>query len=626
MQLSILIVNYNAGTHLKTSVSSALKVKDSEVIVVDNASTDNSIKVLTSLKVPYLKIIKNLTNLGFAKAVNQAAKLAKGDYLFLLNPDAVLSQRAVSQLLQTSQDYHDEAIIAPALANEDGTLQSSCYHRQSISNALREFYFGIKGAYSKYLPSINEQTTVDIAVAAAWLINKSVWQKLGGLSEKFFLYFEDLDFCDRASKLGIPVIYEPRAIVIHAHGVSAKTNPATNALFLNAATLYHGKAKKMIIDLIIRSSGFLRGEATVKKATLVWLTTFALALAVAVLGYLLLPMRYSPAPTIPDLYNQNFLLWSWANFDGEHYLSIAKEGYQTYKGQSQYAFFPLLPSLINLFSRFGLDLYLSARLFTLTSSLVAIIAIAKWTSRYTQKSLESAWTYLLSSGGVFLFSVYTEPVFVMLAALTFLAVENKQWGRAILTTALATATRINGVILIPFLMYSLYRAKKSWGQIIPSSVLSCTGLLAYTTYLYYQTGNPLAWYRAQGDWGKAQVAPFWETISRYFSAVTIEFVPDLTHLVVVIEVITTITLTSLFIWALKTKVFPSAYNVYLLGNLVLPLITGSLGSMPRFALTLFPLYLVVQNTPAVVRFILRTSFLIFWILGIILFTRGYWYA
>jgi len=626
MQYSTLIVNYNAGPHLAQAVKSVLSIKDCEVIVVDNASTDGSIKTLQKINNSRLKIIQNQQNLGFAKAVNQGSQAAHGQYLLLLNPDAKLGPGALTIMRETAKSYNDNAIIAPALINEDGTFQPSCYREQSVGNAIREFWGGVVGSYSKYLPRVTRPTPVEIAVAAAWLIPINVWKKLGGLSEKYFLYFEDLDFCDQARHLGIRIVYDPTARVYHTHGVSAISNPATNTLFVNSANLYHGRLKKLLIDLIIKTGSLLRGASTPKKALFIWGFVALTTMIIAVLGYLLLPMRYSPISFIPSVYQHNFLLWSWANFDGEHYLSIAKDGYQTYKGQSQYAFFPLLPSMINLLARLGLDLYLSARLITLGASLLSVIALAKWANLYTKKSLESVWTYLLSSGGVFLFAVYTEPVFVALAALTFLFVEQKNWGRAILTTALATATRINGVFLVLFLFASLYRAKKPLSQLLTSALLGASGMLTYMAYLYVETGSALSWYNAQSGWGKAQVAPLWVTAYRYLLTVTTEFTPDLTHLVVVVEVLTTLTLIFLLIKALQTKLFPYSYNLYLLGNLFLPLITGSLGSMPRFALTLFPLYLVVPNLPVWSGRLIRLSFLIFWILGIILFTRGYWYA
>ena len=338
--VSVIIVNYNAGKLLAKALKSVSNFPGVEVIVVDNSP-------------PH-------PNLGFGKAVNQGVSQSHGDYIYLLNPDASLSKTALTRMIETAQKYSDRAIIAPRLENPDGTPQSSCYHPQTIWNALQEYWFNIKGAYSKYLPSGKKPQPVHAAVAAAWLVPRKVWDELGGLSDRFFLYFEDLDMCDRAGRAGIPVIYDPQAIVKHAHGVSSRTNPIVLKLFTDSAWEYHGTLKKILIDLIIHARDLFIPPVSLKKTIGIILLYSLFVLGITSLGYFLLPARYSPSNLISSVYHSNFLLWSWANFDGEHYLNIARHGYQVIRGQSEYAFFPLYPLLINLMSRTGIDLYISA--------------------------------------------------------------------------------------------------------------------------------------------------------------------------------------------------------------------------------------------------------------------------
>jgi len=145
-------------------------------------------------------------------------------------------------------------------------------------------------------------------------------------------------------------------------------------------------------------------------------------------------------------------------------------------------------------------------------------------------------------------------------------------------------------------------------------------------YLFLKAGDSLAWYHAQSGWGKSTATPPWVTFSSYVKAITTQFVPDLTHLVVAIEIILTILLLYLTYIFWRRSKLDSAYKYYVLGNLALPLATGSLGSMPRFSLTLFPLFLMIPNLPRPVRLFTISCFLITDIIGIILFTRGYWYA
>lgn len=619
-QVSVIIVNYNAGKLLLKAVRSVLRFHNVEVVVADNASKDGSfLKLQETIKSDRLILIDNGANLGFGKAVNSAVEHSHGEYVFLLNPDAELTQSALSQMLLTAHKWGNRCIVAPSLLNSDQTPQASCYRPQTIFNALKEYWLGIKGAYSKYLPSGRKAQVVHAAVAAAWLIHRSVWEELGGLSDKYFLYFEDLDMCDRASRAGISVIYDPAAKVMHAHGVSSRTNPIVLKLFTDSAREYHGWFKKIMIDLIIHARDLFISPVSPKKIAGIIIAYALFVLSVASLGYFLLPMRYAPSSLIPSFYHSNFLLWSWANFDGEHYLRIAQLGYQTVLGQSEYAFFPLFPLLINLLARTGLDAYQAAHLLIFTFSVGFMVILVKWASRFTANPLALLWTILLSPGAIYLAAIYTEPLFLFLVVLTFYFSEQKSWGRAILTSVLATATRVNGIFLVLYLFLRM-------GKNRALSVLGLTGIGAYMLYLYLTTGNALAWYSAQSGWQKASPTAPWVTLTNYLRTITIDFAPDLTHLVVMIEIIVTSILVYLLVRFWRKSKLHLAYKYYALANLALPLATGSLGSMPRFSLTLFPLFLMIPHLPRTFRLFTYFFFLITAMLGIVLFTRGYWYA
>ena len=351
-----------------------------------------------------------------------------------------------------------------------------------------------------------------------------------------------------------------------------------------------------------------------------------LLLSVAIVGYFILPSRAAPTALIADFYHSNFLLWAWANFDGEHYLGIAQHGYRVIAGQSEYAFFPLLPLLINTLSRLGLDPYLSARLITLGSALAFCYILPRWASRYTSNPQSLLWSILLSPGTVFLVSIYTEPLFLLFAVLTFYFGDRKQWGKAALFTALATATRVSGVFLVLFLLIKLWQSKIKILASLSYLLASCLGIFGYMTYLYSQTGDPLAWYHAQSGWEKSTATLPWDTAQSYATALTTEFVPDLTHLVVGIEVVLTLLLLYLLVIFFRSSKLDLAYKYYALGSLTLPLVTGSLGSMPRFSLALFPLFLAIPGLGRSAKFVYTTIFLVMAIIGVILFTRGYWYA
>lgn len=626
-QISVIIVNYNTGKLLTEAVKSVINYEGIEVIVVDNASRDNSMEILTqSLSKPNLKIINNKDNLGFGKATNMGVKASHGEYIYLLNPDAKVTKQSLTRMVATAKAHDNRGIIAPRLLDPDGTPQASCYEPQSIVNAIKEYWLGMKGSYSKYLPLSKKPVKVYAAVAAAWLIHRSVWEELGGLDPKYFLYFEDMDFCDRANRAGIDVIYDPIATVKHEHGASSRTNPIVAKLFLNSAKTYHGFFKKAVIDGIIRVRDFFIPPVSTKKITLIILSYIALVTLVTAFSYFVLPARYAPSPNINQIWHSNFMLWSAGNFDGDHYLSIAKHGYQTISGQSEYAFFPLYPLLINLLSRTGLDNYFSARLIGIISLIGFALLLVKWASPYLKNPLSLLWLILLSPGTIFLTSVYTEPLFLFLAVLTFYFADQKKWGRAAISIAFATATRVNGIFLILFLFIKLWQSKTKIISSISYLLTSCLGILGYMIYLYSQTGDSLAWYHAQSGWAKSQATLPWVTASNYLKAVTSDFVPDLTHLVVLIEIGLTVFLGFLLYKLWRSNILDTAYKYYCLGCLALPLATGSLGSMPRFSLTLFPLFIMIPMLPRTARIIVYTLFAVCCMLGITLFARGYWYA
>lgn len=345
---------------------------------------------------------------------------------------------------------------------------------------------------------------------------------------------------------------------------------------------------------------------------------------IGVMSYYLLPSRFAPLDFIAPIFQSNFLFWAFANFDGEHYLSIAKYGYQFRGGFPQYAFFPLLPLLINLLAYLVRDYYVSGMIITQLALWIALVYLSRWVKLLGIKDLRLS--LLLTTGSVFLASIYTEPVFIALAVLTMYFSEKKWWGRAVLTTALATATRVNGTFLAGFLFIKLLQSKKSLTSSLSYLLASFSGLFAYMTFLYFKTGDALAWFHSQGAWGKATATSPLTTALSYFKAVTYEFTADFVHYVVVIEVLTTAFALYLFYYLLKSKLLDLSYWIYLGGNLVMPILTGSLGSMPRFFLILFPLLSVVPSLPKIGKTMYYIFSITACLIGIVFFLRGYWYA
>jgi len=263
MKLSIIIVSFNTKDLLKKCIESIVHCSWfnilGEIIVIDNGSTDGSQKVVKSIKSKVesnnlkMSFIENEQNLGFAKAVNQGIKQAKGEVIFLLNPDTVVKPEALKNLLEFEEKL-GPAIVGARMLNPDGSIQGSVFNLPTIGGAIQEYWFGKKGAFSKYAPFGGKPVEVKAVSGGAMLISKEVIKKIGLFDERYFMYFEDLDYCRRARKAGFKIWYLPTAEVIHEHGASGKKLATPEDQWhrlVPSSKIYHGLVKHYLINLII---------------------------------------------------------------------------------------------------------------------------------------------------------------------------------------------------------------------------------------------------------------------------------------------------------------------------------------------------------------------------------------
>jgi len=258
IDLSVIIVSFNTEGLLGGCINSILKNKEgikTEIIVVDNASTDNSrqdLKKLAGQKA--ITLIENKKNVGFARAVNQGIKASSGKFVLLFNSDAILKRYALERLIEFSQKKNNQVVIGVQLLNVDGSVQPSCYWFPSFWGAFEEFWLGRKGRFQKFAPRGKKPVVVDAVIGAAFFLSRKVIDKVGLLDGKFFLYFEDLDYCQRVKKAGMAVYYLPTAQAIHFHGQSGKKlGGKPNRWLKDSSRLYHGTIKHYLINFIIWS-------------------------------------------------------------------------------------------------------------------------------------------------------------------------------------------------------------------------------------------------------------------------------------------------------------------------------------------------------------------------------------
>ena len=228
MDLSIIIVNWNSAEYLNDCLASIYaETKDVafEVIVVDNASFDGSREVAARYG-PGVRFVQSEQNLGFARANNLGATYSSADSLLFLNPDTVITKQSLGQMLNRLWSDPHCGAVGPKLLNSDGSLQDSCVQTfPTILNQLldtdllrrafpRSRLWGTDALYGG-----NPQ--VDVISGACFMVKRKIFEEVGGFSEEYFMYADDLDLSFKIHKAGCTIIYAADCEVIHHGGKSS---------------------------------------------------------------------------------------------------------------------------------------------------------------------------------------------------------------------------------------------------------------------------------------------------------------------------------------------------------------------------------------------------------------------
>lgn len=237
MKLSIIIVNYqtphllkNCLSKLKFSLEYSGLFNESETIVIDNATDPKEIVPVKNL-FPWIKIICNKNNIGFAAANNQGIKASQGEYILLLNTDTEISDNTIEKLLEIFAKDQVIGVAGCKLLNKDGTLQPSIGYFPSIikvffwmsfvddipilTSVIKPYHLENKNYYDFLLE-------VDWVSGACFMVKKNVILEAGLLEENIFMYGEEVEWCYRIKKRGFKVFYTPKTSVLHLKGASGK--------------------------------------------------------------------------------------------------------------------------------------------------------------------------------------------------------------------------------------------------------------------------------------------------------------------------------------------------------------------------------------------------------------------
>jgi len=228
--ISVIIVSYNVRELLLRCVDSALAQDlgphDVEVIVVDNASEDDSADAVRR-RFPEVQVIDMGGNFGFSRAVNRGAKEARGDRLLLLNPDARLGPGALAALDRRLRGVPWCGAVGARQVDSQGFFQLAVGPKVGLTRELGRKLVQSRldrsdGRMARWLDArLSKPGPVPWAAASCLLVTRDAFAAVEGFDEEFFLYFEDIDFCLRLGQRGYSIWYDPSVTVVHERGRSA---------------------------------------------------------------------------------------------------------------------------------------------------------------------------------------------------------------------------------------------------------------------------------------------------------------------------------------------------------------------------------------------------------------------
>ena len=245
--VAVIIVTYNSERQIEACLRSLIEQRRSlrqQIVVLDNQSSDQTVE-LVRRKFPEVELVTPGRNLGFAAGVNLAARQADAEFILLLNPDTVVLDGAVDEIVSFARANPGYGLYGGRTLSQDGRLEpSSCWGLPSLWS-LAMFATGASTAAKRNrfldpesLGNWQRDTVREVGVITGCflLVDRTAWQRLGGFDERFFMYGEDTDLAMRARGLGYRPVICPRARLVHEVGQSSSTP------LQKARLLYRGKA------------------------------------------------------------------------------------------------------------------------------------------------------------------------------------------------------------------------------------------------------------------------------------------------------------------------------------------------------------------------------------------------
>lgn len=243
--VSIVVISHEHAADLPRCFEALTKATagiDAELVFIDNVSDDNSFELAEELAPQPAQLLRNHRRMGFSANANQGIALSRGEAILLLNPDTAVGEGSVRALVDYLRDSDHVGVVAPKLVFPDGETQPSRRRFPTWRSALARRsplrrWMANSGANRAHL-MLDEDVaeipeTIDWALAACWLINRSALEQVGNFDEGYPLYVEDIDLCRRMHDENWRVVFLPTAVVEHHH------HAVTDSKWLTWRTLAH---------------------------------------------------------------------------------------------------------------------------------------------------------------------------------------------------------------------------------------------------------------------------------------------------------------------------------------------------------------------------------------------------
>ncbi len=247
MDLSIVIVTHNSSSPVEKCLRSLEEHPPSyehEVVIVDNASSDGTPGLIRE-SFPWVRLIANADNRGYSKGVNQAFRESSGRYVLVLNPDIIVREDSIDALVRFMDSNPGAGVAGSKLVFPDGSVQPSCRSFYTLKALfLRRTFLGKVFPRARALREHlltdydhEEARKVDWIIGACMIVRREAAEEVGLMDERFFLYFEDTDWCYRMGQHGREVWYVPDSVMVHLYERSSASSMLSRPFLIHMLSL-----------------------------------------------------------------------------------------------------------------------------------------------------------------------------------------------------------------------------------------------------------------------------------------------------------------------------------------------------------------------------------------------------